>query len=201
MPCHKELTMEKLKISMPIIVEGKYDKIKLSSFIEGVIIVTDGFSVYGDEDLCRYIRKCAAETGVIILTDSDGAGFRIRGFLKNICKDGRIINVYIPDISGKEKRKEVPSKEGKLGVEGIDIKTLRQAFENAGVFDEAKKSGGITKSDLYLDGLTGRKDSKDRRMKLYKILSLPARTTPNGLLEVLNARFTKEEYKELLSRL
>lgn len=193
--------MKKLKIDKPIIVEGKYDKIKLSSFIDGVIIVTDGFSVYGNEELCRYIRKCAVDTGVIILTDSDSAGFRIRGFIKNICRDGKITNVYIPDIFGKEKRKAEPSKEGKLGVEGIDIDILRDAFEKAGVFEsESKNKGGITKTDLYLDGLTGADNSRERRMKLYKALSLPARTTLNGLLEVLNTRFTKQEYDELIAR-
>ena len=137
--------MEKLKIDKPIIVEGKYDKNKLSSFIDGVIIVTDGFSVYGDEELKAYIRKCARETGIIILTDSDSAGFRIRGFLKGLCNEGEIINVYIPDVFGKEKRKELPSKEGKLGVEGIDVMTLRAAFEKAGVLSGEGKKGDLTK--------------------------------------------------------
>lgn len=186
--------MEKIKIDMPIIVEGKYDKIKLSSFIDAVFIVTDGFSVYGDKELCDYIRKCAKETGVIILTDPDSAGFRIRGYIKGICKEGKIVNVYIPDIFGKEKRKEEPSKEGKLGVEGVKVSILKEAFEKAGVLGSAdKKTGGITKTDLYLTGLTGRADSGARRQALYKKLSLPSRTTPNGLLEILNATISKEE--------
>lgn len=189
--------MEKLRIDMPIIVEGKYDKIKLSSFVDAHIIVTDGFSVYGDRELCGYIRKCAKETGVIILTDPDSAGFRIRGYIKGICPEGRIINVYIPDIFGKEKRKAEPSKEGKLGVEGVSIKVIKEAFEKAGIFESDKKSGGITKTDLYLTGLTGRPDSKARRQALYKKLSLPSRTTPNGLLEILNATISKEELYRL----
>ena len=193
--------MEKLRIDKPIIVEGRYDKNKLSSFIDGVIIVTDGFSVYGDEELKAYIRKCAKETGVIILTDSDSAGFRIRGYIKGLCNEGAITNVYIPDIFGKEKRKELPSKEGKLGVEGIDVKTLREAFEKAGVFSSDKKGAGLTAADLYETGLTGRPDSKQRRQRLYKKLSLPSRTTPNGLLEILNAGYTKEEFERLVESL
>ena len=193
--------MEKLRIDKPIIVEGRYDKNKLSSFIDGVIIVTDGFSVYGDEELKAYIRKCAKETGIIILTDSDSAGFRIRGYIKGICPEGEIINVYTPDIFGKERRKDAPSKEGKLGVEGIDVKTLREAFERAGVFSESKPSAGFTSLDLYEAGLTGRPDSKARRQALYKILSLPSRTTPNGLLDILNAGFTREEFENIISQL
>lgn len=193
--------MEKLKIDKPIIVEGKYDKNKLCSFIDGVIIVTDGFSVYGDEELKAYIRKCAKETGIIILTDSDSAGFRIRGFLKGLCAEGKIINVYIPDIFGKEKRKELPSKEGKLGVEGIDVNTLREAFERAGVLSASRQKGDLTKADLFEAGLTGRPDSRAKRQAIYKKLSLPSRTTPNGLLEILNAGYTREEFMALCAKL
>ena len=193
--------MEKLRIDKPIIVEGRYDKNKLSSFIDGVIIVTDGFSVYGDDELKSYIRKCAAETGIIILTDSDSAGFRIRGYIKGICPEGEIINVYTPDIFGKEKRKDLPSKEGKLGVEGIDVKTLKEAFERAGVFSTEKKSAGFTNADLFEAGLTGRPDSKARRQALYKKLSLPSRTTPNGLLDILNASYTREEFEKLIKEI
>ncbi|MCR5816248.1 MAG: DUF4093 domain-containing protein [Ruminococcus sp.] len=193
--------MEKLKIDKPIIVEGRYDKNKLSSFIDGVIIVTDGFSVYGDDELKDYIRKCAKETGIIILTDSDSAGFRIRGYIKGLCPEGEIINVYTPDIFGKEKRKDVPSKEGKLGVEGIDINTLRQAFERAGVLGGSRKTAGLTKLDLYEAGLTGRPDSAARRQALYKKLSLPSRTTPNALLGILNAGYTREEFENMVNSL
>ncbi len=193
--------MEKLRIDKPIIVEGRYDKNKLSSFIDGVIIVTDGFSVYGDEELKAYIRKCAADTGIIILTDSDSAGFRIRGYIKGICPEGEIINVYIPDVFGKEKRKDAPSKEGKLGVEGISVKMLRDAFERAGVFSNERKSAGLTNADLFDAGLTGRPDSKAKRQALYKKLSLPSRTTPNGLLDILNAGFTREEFDKLIKEL
>ncbi len=193
--------MEKLKIDKPIIVEGRYDKNKLSSFIDGVIIVTDGFSVYGDDELKDYIRKCAKETGIIILTDSDSAGFRIRGYIKGLCPEGEIINVYTPDIFGKEKRKDAPSKEGKLGVEGIDINTLRQAFERAGVLGGSRKTAGLTKLDLYEAGLTGRPDSAARRQALYKKLSLPSRTTPNALLDILNAGYTREEFENMVNSL
>ena len=193
--------MEKLKIDKPVIVEGRYDKNKLRSFIDGVIIVTDGFSIYGDEELKSYIRKCARETGIIILTDSDSAGFRIRGYIKGICPEGEITNVYIPDIFGKEKRKELPSKEGKLGVEGIDVKTLREAFERAGVLSSGKQSAGLTSADLYAAGLTGRPDSNARRQTLYQKLSLPSRTTPNALLDILNAGYTREEFEKMIDEL
>lgn len=193
--------MEKLHIDKPIIVEGKYDKNKLRSFIDGVIIVTDGFSVYGDEELKSYIRKCAADTGVIVLTDSDSAGFRIRGYIKSICPEGEITHVYIPDIFGKEKRKELPSKEGKLGVEGISVKTLKEAFERAGVLSEKKKEPWLTKAGLYELGLTGRPDSAALRQELYKLLSLPSRTTPNGLLEILNNGYTREETELMLHKI
>ena len=125
-----------ITVKQPIIVEGKYDKIKLQSVVDGLIITTDGFHIYKDKEKLGLIRAFAEKTGVIILTDSDGAGFQIRNHLKGCIKNGRIYNVYIPDIFGKEKRKDKPSKEGKLGVEGIDTDILLRAFEEAGIFSE-----------------------------------------------------------------
>lgn len=122
-----------IKINEAIIVEGKYDKIKLSSIVDAVIIVTNGFGIFRDREKLELIRYYAQKTGIIILTDSDSAGRKIRGYIKGAVKNGRIINVYIPDVFGKEKRKEKPSAEGKLGVEGIDVKTLVSAFEKSGV--------------------------------------------------------------------
>ena len=124
---------ERIKLDMPVIVEGRYDKIKLESVIDAVIITTDGFGIYRNREKRELIRRYAEKTGVIILTDSDGAGFQIRNSLKGCIGSGRAVNIYIPDVFGKERRKVKPSKEGKLGVEGIDPDTLRKAFEDAGV--------------------------------------------------------------------
>ena len=128
--------MEKLKISRAIIVEGKYDKIKLSSIVDGVIIVTNGFRIYKDPDKAALIRYYAQHGGIAILTDSDTAGFRIRGHIKGIVPKGDIVNVYVPEIFGKEKRKTEPSKEGLLGVEGVPADIIREAFEKAGIIGE-----------------------------------------------------------------
>ncbi|MBQ4247912.1 MAG: toprim domain-containing protein, partial [Ruminococcus sp.] len=122
-----------IKINEAIIVEGKYDKIKLSSIVDAVIIITNGFGIFKDEEKLGLIRYYAQKTGIIILTDSDAAGRKIRGYIKGAVKGGKITNVYIPDVFGKEKRKTKPSAEGKLGVEGIDVDTLLEAFRKAGI--------------------------------------------------------------------
>ena len=128
---------EKIKLDMPVIVEGRYDKIKLQSVVDAVIITTDGFGIYKNRKKRDMIRRYAEKTGIIILTDSDGAGFQIRNSLKSCIGSGRAVNIYIPDVFGKERRKAKPSKEGKLGVEGIDVRTLRKAFEDAGVMSSS----------------------------------------------------------------
>ncbi|MDE6725172.1 MAG: toprim domain-containing protein, partial [Ruminiclostridium sp.] len=125
-----------IKVKQAVIVEGKYDKIKLSSVIDGLIITTDGFSVFKNKEKINLIRKLAENQGIIILTDSDSAGFKIRNYIKGCTQKGNITNIYIPDIFGKEKRKTTPSKEGKLGVEGIPIDVLKDAFEKADINSE-----------------------------------------------------------------
>lgn len=176
-----------IKINEAIIVEGKYDKIKLSSVVDAVIIVTNGFRIFKDAEKLGLIRYYAEKTGIIILTDSDSAGRRIRGYIKGAVNNGRIINVYIPDIFGKEKRKEKPSAEGKLGVEGIDVKTLISAFEKSGVCaSESTRHNDITKLTLYELGLSGRNNSRYFREKLQKSLGLPSLMSADSLIEVLN---------------
>ena len=141
-----------IKIEQAIIVEGKYDKIKLSSIVNAVIIVTNGFGIFKDEEKLELIRYYARKTGIIILTDSDSAGFQIRNHIKGAVKNGKIYNVYIPDIMGKEKRKVKPSAEGKLGVEGVEKKIILKAFENAGITASESSDNSIpeiTKTDLY----------------------------------------------------
>lgn len=145
-----------IKINQAVIVEGKYDKIKLSSIIDGIIIVTNGFGIFKDKEKLELIRYYARTTGIIILTDSDSAGRKIRGYIKGAVNGGSIINVFIPDIFGKEKRKEKPSAEGKLGVEGVDAGILLEAFNKAGITaSEIQRTGDITNQTLFELGLSG----------------------------------------------
>lgn len=189
---------EKIKLGMPVIVEGKYDKIKLDSLIDGIIITTGGFAIYGNKQKMALIRRYAKTTGIIILTDSDGAGFQLRNMLKSRLGEGaRIINVYIPDVFGKERRKDKPSKEGKLGVEGIDRETLLKAFEAAGVTggDTAvQREKWADKQRLVMDGLSGGENSSELRRALCGKLKLPERISAKGLLDALNTLFTEEDY-------
>ena len=186
-----------IKISQAIIVEGKYDKIKLSSVVDAVIIVTDGFRIFRDTEKLELIRYYARKTGIIILTDSDSAGRKIRGYIKGAVNDGQIINVYIPDVFGKEKRKEKPSAEGKLGVEGIDKNILLESFRKSGIHSEVStRKKDITRYTLYELGLSGGKDSKQLRENLQKKLGLPSVMSTGSLIEVLNTMMTGQELSE-----
>lgn len=178
-----------------IVVEGKYDKIKLSSMVDGVIICTGGFRVYKDKGMQAMLRALAKKQGLAVLTDSDTAGFKIRGFLRSICGKENIVDVYIPDLYGKEKRKDHPSKEGKLGVEGVPEEVLQKAFADAGIGAELvlQKKDPITKMDLFELGLSGRAESALRRKQLMKHLTLPEHLTTNALVTVLDALMSREE--------
>jgi ribonuclease M5 len=191
---------EKIKLAMPVIVEGKYDKIKLSNFIDGIIITTGGFAIYRNKQKMALIRKYAHETGVIILTDSDGAGFQIRNMLKSrLGGSAKIINAYIPDVFGKERRKDKPSKEGKLGVEGIDRETLLKAFAEAGVTPGSEiRAPWADRQRLVDDGLSGGENSSELRRELCRHLKLPERISSKGLLEALNTLYSEEEYIKAL---
>lgn len=189
----------RIKLTMPVIVEGRYDKIKLQSVIDGIIITTDGFGIYNNRAKQALIRRYAETTGIIILTDSDGAGFQIRNSLKGCIGNGRAVNVYIPDIFGKERRKDKPSKEGKLGVEGIDPDILRAAFEKAGVSDSGtQRAVWIDKQRLVNDGLSGSDNSSELRRRLCVKLGLPERMSAKALLEALNTLCTEEDYTAAL---
>lgn len=178
-----------------IVVEGKYDKIKLSSMVDGVIICTGGFRVYKDKEMQAMLRALAKKQGLAVLADSDTAGFKIRGFLRSICGKENIVDVYIPDLYGKEKRKDHPSKEGKLGVEGVPEEVLQKAFADAGIGAELvlQKKDPITKMDLFELGLSGRAESALRRKQLMKRLTLPEHLTTNALVTVLDALMSREE--------
>lgn len=185
-----------IKIKQAVVVEGKYDKIRLSNIVDAVIIPTNGFMIYKDKETAELIRTFAVTTGIIILTDSDSAGFQIRSRIREIARGGKVINVYIPDIAGKERRKREASKEGLLGVEGIDDKLLLEAFRKAGVLCEDKppKTDPITKADLLELGLIGAEGAAGRREELQEKLSLPKRLSANMLLEILNVMYSREEF-------
>lgn len=188
-----------IKLDKAVIVEGKYDKIKLSNFIDALIIETDGFRIFSDSDKKALIKRLAKTKGIIIMTDSDAAGFRIRNFIKNIAADGEVINVYIPDIFGKEKRKSEPSKEGKLGVEGLSEDIIREAMVKAGVTHTAAEKAdrrAVTVTDLYEDGFTGSDNAKERKYRLLKLLGLPSRLSNSQLLKLINTFMTYEDYKK-----
>lgn len=193
-----------IKIDRAVIVEGRYDKIKLSSILDAVIIETEGFGIFNNKEKQKLIRKLADTKGLLILTDSDSAGFKIRAFIKGIVPAEQIKHAYIPDIFGKEKRKTEPSKEGKLGVEGVKKELIIEALQKAGVFCEeieAQERREITKLDLYEDGLSGREDSEALRKKLLHHLDLPERLTSNALVQILNTFLTYEEYKKAVEEI
>ena len=185
-----------IHISGAIVVEGKYDKIKLSRVVDCPIITTDGFGVFKSSETKALLRWYAENGGITILTDSDSAGFRIRGYIKGIVSKGTVRNAYIPDIFGKEKRKREPSAEGKLGVEGVSERVLVEALERAGVIGEPMRGGRkITRTDLYEDGLFGGAESSKKRAALLKKLDLPENLSTSGLLDVLNSSMSFEKYK------
>ncbi len=193
-----------IKLDKAIIVEGKYDKIRLSGFIDAVIIETDGFRIFSDNEKKALIRRLAKTNGIIVMTDSDAAGFKIRNYIRNIAADGEIINVYIPDIFGKEKRKTEPSKEGKLGVEGLSEEILRNAMEKAGVYHTQTENSSkrqVTVTDLFDDGLTGTANSRERKYKLLSILGLPSRMSNSQLLKLINTFMSYEDYKKAVEEI
>ena len=192
-----------IRIKETIVVEGKYDKNKLSSLVDGVIIETNGFGIFKDKKRLAMIRRLAEKNGLVILTDSDGAGFLIRGKLCSCIRPELIKNAYIPDILGKEKRKSTPSKEGKLGVEGMELETLRKALLRAGVTVEgrAERRSTLTKVDFYELGLSGRENSAGKRTALLQRLELPEHLSPNGLLQALSVLYTREELFQLCEEL
>ena len=185
-----------IKIDEAIIVEGKYDKIKLSSIVDAVIITTNGFGIFKDKEKLELIRYYAKKTGIVILTDSDSAGRRIRGYIKGAVGGGRIINVFIPDVFGKEKRKPSPSAEGILGVEGTDDEIILDALTRAGIIGEATAHKGreITKLDLFNLGLSGGENSAERRASLLRFLKLPENLPANSMLDVFNTLYGFEDF-------
>jgi ribonuclease M5 len=197
------MKMDKLKIPYPIIVEGKYDRLRLLCVCEANIIATDGFGIFKKHEKLALIRSLSAKTPIILLTDSDGAGKLIRSHLTSAIPKERLIQLYIPKIEGKEKRKASPSAEGTLGVEGMEQKLLYDLLSPFEDSERLSKSyeNPLSKADLYRDGLSGRDNSSSLRDKLALRLSLPTGMTPNALLSALKILITYDEYKELVKEL
>lgn len=194
-----------VSVKEAIIVEGRYDKIKLSSIVDTPIIETGGFRVFKDKEKQNLLRKIAAQRGLLVLTDSDSAGFVIRNFLRGIVPESKLKHAYIPQLKGKEKRKSEASKEGFLGVEGVDEKVIVSAIKKSGatILNENSDNpgGDITKGDLYELGLSGRENSALLREKLLKKLELPTYLTTNALLSALNCLYSLEELKNIIKEI
>jgi ribonuclease M5 len=193
--------MEKIKLSEAVIVEGRYDKIKLANLLDAFIIETNGFGIFKDKEKLSFIKKLADERGIIVLTDSDHAGFMIRGHIASAVPKDKIKNVYIPDVYGKERRKAQPSKEGKLGVEGMTKEVILEALKKAGVTCSASQNNDpITTADLFELGLSGTENAKENRRRLLKELDLPEFLTTPSLLSCLNNMMTKDELRSMINK-
>lgn len=191
--------MDKLKLRQAIVVEGKYDQNTLRQIVDTAIFTTNGFADMKDPALLRLLQQAAQTTGLVILTDSDGAGFLIRNTLKSALPETGVLHAFIPDLPGKEKRKAAPGKEGLLGVEGMTPEILLKALRNAGAeFADGSTPPParepITKQDLFALGLSGGPESAKKRAALLKALSLPAHMSANALLQALNVLFSREEF-------
>ena len=196
-----------IRIREAIVVEGRYDKNALRQVVDALIIPTDGFGIFHDREKRALLGELARTRGLILLTDSDGAGFVIRNHLKGVLPKEGVKQAYIPDVYGKERRKRHPGREGKLGVEGMPPAVLLEALLRAGatVLDGAAEQSArtrpITKADFFRDGLTGRPESAKRRAALQTRLRLPERLTANALLEVLNALYDYPSYQAAVEEL
>ena len=186
-------------------VEGRYDKNTLSQIVDATVVTVGGFSVFNDKEKLAFLRRLANERGLIVLTDSDGAGFVIRNHLKGALPKDKVKQAYIPDVMGKERRKRHAGKEGKLGVEGMKPEVLLEALRKAGATfldeetDAPVQKEPLTKADLFELGLTGGADSSEKRQALLKKLGLPSRLTANGLLEALNLLYDRETLENIMN--
>lgn len=190
--------MDKLSIPLPIIVEGKYDKIKVLSVANATVLTTNGFSVFKKEETLALFRRLANENGVILITDSDGGGKQIRSFLSSALPKDKLFHLYVPRIEGKEKRKKTPSRSGILGVEGMEVELLRSLLSPFASHKETRPRFEIDKRRLFLDGLSGTENASERRRALCLALSLPPDLTSNALLAALPLLCTEEDYKNAL---
>ena len=194
-----------VKIKEAIVVEGRYDKNTLSQIVDAPILQTNGFGIMNDKAQLELLRCVAKKRGLIIFTDSDGAGFVIRNFLKGAIPNEYLKHAYIPDVAGKERRKATPGKEGKLGVEGMTPQIILECLQRAGATVEGEngvsRNNNLTKTDMVDLGLSGSADSKQRRQALMKHLGLPEHMSSNALLQAINLLYTKDEICSLLEAL
>ncbi len=192
-----------IEINEAVVVEGRYDKIKLSSVLKATIIETKGFGIYKNKPLMQTLRTLAKEVGLVILTDSDDAGFQIRRYLHSSINEGKLIDVYIPELHGKEKRKQKASAAGLLGVEGVSVEVIKEAFSKAGVEFGLKAAPirPITKLDLYNLGLSGGDNSRELREKLLLSYNLPSKISANTMITALNSMTTFEEIEDRLNKI
>lgn len=191
-----------IKLQQAVIVEGKYDKIKLSNILDALIIETNGFQIFKDKEKRKFIKRLADERGIIVLTDSDHSGFQIRNFVSMGIDKNKIKHIYIPDVYGKERRKAEPSKEGKIGVEGIDDTILIKLFDCLDV-EYSLEDGRelVTSYDLFEAGLSGVPDAKLNKKQLLEKLGLPEFLSSNSLLSYINSSMTKDEFYSLISNI
>lgn len=194
-----------IRIREAIVVEGRYDAIRLRSVVDALIVETNGFQIFHDKERMAFLRRLAAERGLLILTDSDAAGFVIRDHLSGAIPSEQIKQAYIPPICGKERRKSAPSKEGLLGVEGVDGEVIAAALRRAGATIEDEPApcapAPLTKADLFEVGLSGRPDSAARRQKLLKLLGLPSYLSSSRLLAVINRTMSRKEFEDAVAAL
>lgn len=191
-----------IKIQQAVIVEGRYDKIKLTNILDALIIETNGFQIFRDKEKKNFIKRLADERGIIVITDSDHSGFQIRNFVSMGIDKSKVHHIYIPDVFGKERRKAEPSKEGKLGVEGIDDTILINLFNSLDIaysFEENRES--VTNYDLFEAGLSGTPDAKKNKKAFLKKLNLPEFLSTNSLLSYINTSMTKEEFISIIKSL
>lgn len=191
--------MEKIKLTQAVVVEGKYDKIKLSSILDACILTTEGFGLFRDREKTDLFRRLAAERGLIVATDADGAGLLIRNYFNSIIPKEQLIHIYIPEIAGKERRKVSPSKEGTLGLEGMDIALLRSLFlPFAGAAgEESVPTEEITLTDLFEDGFRGGENSEARRKALLRAASLPSNLSAKALVGAINMLGGRPYYEKV----
>lgn len=190
-----------IRIREAILVEGRYDKNTLSQIVDTAIFECSGFGIFKNKEQMDLLRKVAQKRGLIVFTDSDGAGFVIRNHVKSAIDNRCLKHAYIPDVYGKERRKAAPGREGKIGVEGMTRDVLLEALRRSGATFEGESatvSGGITKQDMMELGLSGGKDSAERRQKLLQKLGLPERMSANAMLQALNVLYTKQELVNLM---
>lgn len=189
-----------IKLDQVIVVEGKYDKIKVGQIFDTEIITTDGFGIFKNDKKLEYMRRVAQKRGIITLTDSDGAGLVIRNHIKSVLNNENVYYAYIPQLEGKERRKARPGKEGLLGVEGVKDDVIIKAVMSCGIeAAHEKKKERLTKGDMYDLGLSGGQRSAEKRKRLAKSLDLPDNISANSLLDALNILCTKDDIKELLN--